>query len=292
MSQEARELLESPKPPLIVDVDNTSKLPKKFRMTTDVVPQDANPLPDLKGLAELRISGSGQFSQGGLRSMMQSIGDEPITIVDLRQECHGFVNGMAVSWYGQHNNANKGLSDSEVKHMEQTYFHELEEAESISFDQLARKSVDIGGPVTSPKLIQNEEQLVRSEGLEYKRFFVSDHHRPLDQVVDAYIEWVLELPANSWLHFHCRGGVGRTSSFMTMFDMMRHAGEVSFEDIMRRHILIGGKDFDLMDPDEPYKYALALERIEFIRTFYEYCLDQRAGKFTKSWSRWLENRSS
>ena len=63
---------------------------------------------------ELRCSGSGQASARGiadLSNQLQAVrkADEPLWIIDLRQESHGFWNGEAVSWHGPHNAANAGI---------------------------------------------------------------------------------------------------------------------------------------------------------------------------------------
>ena len=38
----------------------------------------------------------------------------PICIVDLREESHGFFDGIAVSWYGEHDWGNVGLTQEEA----------------------------------------------------------------------------------------------------------------------------------------------------------------------------------
>ncbi|NOU95851.1 protein tyrosine phosphatase [Paenibacillus sp. LMG 31456] len=277
---------------LVVERNNdSSELPKRFRMSRDaVIVDEVNAqIPDLKGFVELKASASGQYSQRELQSMKEAIGDLPIILVDLRQENHGFVNGMAVNWFGLHNGANKGLSNDEVIIKEQQLLNGLKNQPSITFDELKGKSVDIGGPVQDPKQILSEEELAEAEGLKYKRFFVTDHHRPLDQEVDHFIEWVKALPDDVWLHFHCRGGVGRASTFFCMYDMMRNADEVGFEDHTRRQMQIGGRDFQRMDPKDVYKYQAAVDRLTYVRQFYEYCVSNIGDGYTVSWTEWIAN---
>ncbi|UQZ83427.1 Effector protein hopD2 [Paenibacillus konkukensis] len=270
----------------IIDVDNQETLPKKFRMTTTPIPPGTEEPPNLSGLAELRASGSGQFSHNGLRLIRKAIGPGPLTVVDLRQESHGFVNGMAVSWYGEHNGCNKGLTHEDVCAEERRLLDEAGQAPELVFDRLPNKSVDLDAALTGPRKVQTEEELVLSEGAGYIRFFVTDHHRPLDGEVDRFIRYVNGLPAGMWLHFHCRGGVGRTTSFMLMYDMLRNAKEVGRDDLLRRHVLIGGKDVGRTDPQDQYKYEPALERLAFIHRFYDYCAGNRDG-YATTWSEWL-----
>lgn len=278
---------------LVVERDNDKDdLPKRFRMCTSEISGEESVLPDLQGFVELKASASGQYSQRQLQTMKKSIGDVPIILVDLRQENHGFVNGMAVNWFGLHNGANKGMTNEEVLSKEQQLLDDLRTQPSITFDQVKGKSVDIGGPVQEPKQIMSEAQLAEQEGVGYKRFFVTDHHRPSDAEVDRFVEWVKTLPEDVWLHFHCRGGVGRASSFFCMYDMLRNADTIDFEPITQRQVLIGGRDFQRMDPSETYKYGAALERLAFIKSFYTYCSEHIDNQFDKSWSQWLEETNS
>src|SRR5699024_5080889 len=90
---------------VIVDLDDKEQLQKRIRTTSDSVNKEENEGINLEGLKDLKSSGSGMISKKGLIKIKQEIGDYPITVVDLRQESHGFVNGMAVSWFGKWNYA-------------------------------------------------------------------------------------------------------------------------------------------------------------------------------------------
>ena len=66
----------------------------------------------------------------------------------------------------------------------------------------------------------------------YCRFPTTDHVRPRDTEVDAFVAFASTLPTDTWLHFHCRGGDGRTTTFLVMHDTMHNAPGVSIEDIL------------------------------------------------------------
>lgn len=68
----------------------------------------------------------------------------PIIIVDLRQESHGFINGVAISWVDNHNKANKGLTKEAVLSDENTRLTRLQ---SI----LLNKPMYIGDRTLIPK---------------------------------------------------------------------------------------------------------------------------------------------
>ena len=41
-------------------------------------------------------------------------------------------------------------------------------------------------------------------------------------------------------HFHCKEGIGRTTTFMIMYDIMKNYKEVSLNDIIKRQYLPSG----------------------------------------------------
>lgn len=85
---------------LVVDlVHDVNALPKNFRKTTNLAVIENNKDINLTGLDKLNISGSSQFSVNNLPMLIDAIGTSlPITVIDLRQESHGFINEYAVSW--------------------------------------------------------------------------------------------------------------------------------------------------------------------------------------------------
>lgn len=93
---------------LVVDlVHDVNALPKNFRKTTNLAVIENNKDINLTGLDKLNISGSSQFSVNNLPMLIDAIGTSlPITVIDLRQESHGFINEYAVSWADEKNNAN------------------------------------------------------------------------------------------------------------------------------------------------------------------------------------------
>ena len=277
----------------IVDTANVYEFPKRFRTTKAPMDLETEELPNLDGLEELKASASGRFSRKGLQLIKDIIGNVPITIVDLRQESHGYVNGMAISWYGEQNAANKDLGADEVKEIERNLLNQLICSKSIIFGEVKGKSACVPDPISDPKIVQSEEEMVKSEGCEYMRFYVTDHHRPSDSEVDSFIEFVKIVPQGQWLHFHCRGGSGRASTFITLYDIFRNSKYVSLEDILTRQVLIGGKDFtNNIHHKDLSKQKAAIERIEFIAKFYDYCINNCETNFEVLWSQWMEKEKA
>ena len=85
-------------PVLIWDVDPEleKSLPRNFRTTDDRLKASKGQMPANTGLADLRASGSGEFTADSLKLLLARTRGA-VTVFDLRQETHIFVNGLPVS---------------------------------------------------------------------------------------------------------------------------------------------------------------------------------------------------
>ena len=278
------ESVQSSKVNIVIDTENKDVLPKKFRTINDTINSEKVGNVNLAGMSDLNISGSGALSEKGLAMIKEKIGNKPIIDIDLRQEDHGFLNGMGISWFGENDQANKGLLREQVIADEKDKLNQISQDKHATFDQLPKgKSINTIKEINNPESVQTEEELAKDLGMSYLRIPVTDHEKPLDDQVDLFVQSIINLPQGTWIHFHCRGGAGRTTTFMSMYDMMHNANSVSFEDIMKRQTLIGGSDL-LKGDDEDANQI----RPDFMKMFYNYCKDNQDG-FQTSWSQWLKN---
>ena len=253
--------------------------PKDFRKTTDLTIIKDNKNLNLSGLDKLNISGSQQFSEYNLPLLIKGIDTSlPITVVDLRQESHGFINGLPVSWTDSKNNANVGLTREQVL---------LDEANKLKSIKLYEPMTFYNNPKETivPTKVQNEEELVNSKGLSYNRITVRDGGIPTDDMVDYFIEFIMAQPQNSWLHFHCKAGFGRTTTYMIMYDMAKNYKEVSAEEIIKRQL--GLANFNENTIQSFYNN----ERISFLNKFYEY-IKTNGDSFKIKWSEWKKTSSN
>jgi protein-tyrosine phosphatase len=134
-----------------------------------------------------------------------------------------------------------------------------------------------------------EQNIVEGAGAYYVRIIVTDHTRPLDDEVDRFILAVRALPQDCWAHFHCEAGLGRTTTFMVLYDILRNANRVSLEDIvLRQKILSHG--YDVLQPDESgnWKAPYATDRAAFVRAFYNYARANPNGR-PQLWSESLKS---
>jgi hypothetical protein len=259
-------------------LDHYDIFPKDFRKTTDLTIIKDNKNLNLSGLDKLNISGSQQFSEYNLPLLIKGIDTSlPITVVDLRQESHGFINGLPVSWTDSKNNANVGLTREQVLLDEANKLKSIKLYEPITFYNNPKETI-------VPTKIQNEEELVNSKGLSYNRITVRDGGIPTDDMVDYFIEFIMAQPQNSWLHFHCKAGFGRTTTYMIMYDMTKNYKEVSAEEIIKRQL--GLANFNENTIQSFYNN----ERISFLNKFYEYC-KANGDSLKIKWSEWKKTSS-
>src|SRR6266404_7952880 len=239
-------------PVLIWDVDPklAAALPRNFRTTDDPIKANKSQIPSDTGLADLHASGSSEFTADGLKLLLARTRG-PVTVFDLRQETHIFVNGLPISWFATGDWANVGRSQGVIEADERARVESLKLGSKI----VVRPGAAVKKPGATPSMPQNvtvghasmEREFVKPNQAAYVRVTVTDHCRPLDNEVDGFILAVRALPENGWAHFHCEAGRGRTTTFMVLYDMLRNAARVPMEDIVRRQQLLG-YDYDVLCP--------------------------------------------
>ncbi len=280
--------LQDQEPKLIINMEDTNALPRNFRKAQTPFLKERSSevvyLPVRNGLDKMNMSGSSQYSKGALQVILKNVGRGPVYLIDLREESHGFINDHAASWFVERNWKNLGLTPQEIESDQQTRLLEVHHMGKafVYYDKHEENPNEM-----LVKNVSSEERLAKNLKVNYKRFYVTDHMRPRDEVVDEFIQFVKSLPDKNWLHFHCKGGKGRTTTFMAMFDMMHNSRSVSFEDIILRQWLIGGIKLDDPEKDAEWKEFYVGERYEFLRNFYKYCREHP--QFDISWSEYTHN---
>ena len=243
---------------IIQDSESISDLPQHFRKTNNI--NDIAKLKSLNliGMDKLNISGSGQFTEFNLPLIQKEIGNDfSIIDVDLREESHGFINGIAISFANSKNNANKGLSYDDI----------------IATENKNLSSIKINEPLTifntnktiTPIRVENENQLVTNKNISYLRIPVTDGELPNDDMVKYFVDFVNNQPENTWLHFHCKAGVGRTTTFMIMYDIIKNCNQVNLNDIIARQVLLSRiRSRNAVD-------FFIGKRYKFLKDFYNDC---------------------
>ena len=285
-----------------LDNEDRSVLPRNFRTVRSAfrpVParyapeMDTAYVPTRKGLDGLRISGSSQFSEKQLTEVIRQLRpltQGPVYIVDLRQESHGFVNGLPVSWYGERNWANRGETHRAVLADERQRLDALR-GKVVTITRLGKKEKDRSFSVRADTVL-TEQELTARQGLLYARFTNTDHVWPAAEELDSFLRFVRSLPADAWLHFHCEAGEGRTTAYMTMYDMLRNP-DVPYKDIVYRQCLIGGVYTPYLGKGKKsWRRPYYAEKKKMLRLFYQYVQENRDTGYAVSWSAWLARRGS
>lgn len=270
-----------------VEPEGTGVLPLNFR-TARYPLKRAAWKPVTTGLTGLRISGSANPVPGQMKFLVRELrkdaGSGPIYIVDLRQESHGYFNGKSVSWYGKDNWANVGLTTEAVLKDEARRLA-LTQGKLVKTTEFARgKAVNEGTLLVTTPL--TEAGVVKAAGVRYVRFALTDQVAPNPEQVDAFLKFYKDLPRDAWLHFHCQAGMGRTTTLMTMVDIINNAALVPVEDIASRQYLLNGSNLlgDTGAPGDDWHGSAKLDRARFIKYFYDYV--QTHPKLNKPWSSW------
>lgn len=243
---------------LVSDANPNAQWPKRFRIM------------DQHGL---KIIGSGQFTKSQLIKIKNKI-NAPMILIDLRQECHGFADDTPISWYGPRNNGNKNKSPSFIQFEQQQLFEKLGQASEIKVHNILAKEKDgrIADtslfPVKAQKLY-SEQTLAQQLGITYQRFYVTDHTAPSITQVKAFKQLLENTPKDTWIYFHCRGGAGRTTTFMVLYDIFKRGKSMGLDAILDDHVKIGGKDLRVFPDKTSYKYSDAVKRLEFIKYIYQ-----------------------
>ncbi len=271
---------------------SASAEPRNFRLMTDAWQNDLRGRePSRAGLDMLWASASGQPSESSMETIRKKIWeqqpDAQIFMIDLRQESHGFVNSLPVSWYVEKNTANAGKTAREVERDEVERLNNLRGIET-TFEPLGNADKNTFKPITIiPRFMTTERELCDKLGINYVRFAAADMQFPAPEVVDDFILFVANLPDNAWLHFHCQAGHGRTTTFLVMYDILKNP-DVSLAEICKRQYLLGGSNLLLEPQGDDWYSKKSRDHAKKIRLFYDFVQGTRAEQIGLQWSEWLK----
>ena len=289
-------------PVLVVDAEASRlKMPSAFRSTKDTFSvkkvqkwvRENKKLPSRNGMDLISASASAQFSDLAFRNLVKVLGEEKkLYFIDLRLESHGFAGGHAVSLYGRHNAANRGMNITQSDQVEKDFLKEISKKSPAHIYKLIEKKegeiLKVIPLRIHPAPVQTEKELVESYGAEYRRFKTLDHGIPDIETMTAFSEFVKNLPEGTHLHFHCRGGRGRASQYMVYYDILKNAKKVDLQDILDRQYLIGNKQLQSISKSsyKAWKRKGAEDRLKQISYVYEFAKDPK-GYGKCSWKEWL-----
>lgn len=187
--------------------------------------------------APLRASGSHQLDAAMFADVVNRIADggpdlRRLLVVDLRQESHVFLDGRAVSWCADKDWSNVGQTTTWIAQDELSQLAKLSAAPDQLIYAIEKDVADGNVKVLATTQIHvaraaTEEMILAALqsrlAISYLRIPVTDHCAPEDDAVRVLLGMMGTVDSTTWVHFHCHGGDGRTTTFLTMYDMLNFA---------------------------------------------------------------------
>ena len=231
-------------------------------------------LPDrFRDIPNLNISGSAQFTSEQVTNLRDGINKPNICIVDLRQESHGLVNDYAISFFNPTKDLNNGFTTEQTIKTEDLLLSKIKLNDNLN---IYRKTGVLFKELTVD-FVSNESSVVNKSGMEYKRYAVKDNGAPTAEIVDQFVEFVKTKPSDLHLHFHCDAGEGRTTTFMSMYQILMNNNNLSLEQILSYQYNVGGVNIH----DNKTQF-------EFLEDFYNYVSKNKSNNYTTTYSEWIK----
>lgn len=261
------------------DLDN-------FRTTDQPFVRSADSLPTRKGLDTLRASGSGLLMETALNRTFGPT-HAPLFVVDLRPHSLHYYRGIPLRWFGLHVDVETGAIRPRHEKAGTTFKKRLNALGQTLKWRLRQAHYGATPQTLTLSHLESEESMVRRLGFGYVNIDGDRHTVHTDAGVDRFLGFLDTLPPRVWVHFHCGAGRGRTTIFMTLYDIYRHGREAPLSDIVRRQYLLGGEDmFDTVPwPNGTWTAQSLADRKQLMIDFHRYVNDpQGLGK--TPWSTW------
>ena len=212
----------------------------------------------------------------------RNIHPSKIVIIDLREESHFFANGIPFTITDKHENPSGDYRFPNETKIQRDLIAEknivleprkldvdrhgswknakgkTKEAMHKKYSKLPNKPVHLSAPI-----IKTEAELCKNYGVQYWRMPLTDHYPPEKAAIREFIKFVSSLPKDTWIHIHCRGGEGRTTTFLSILEMMRFKNH-SLYDVLTRQHRIGGKDL-LKMPSQVERQQAVRDGLDVIR---------------------------
>ncbi len=256
---------------------------------------------DLKTVP-FRASGSRQLDKPRLKSTLEEVAKlvapgGRIYLVDLREESHLFFDDSAVSWYADKDFANVGQPLAWIHADELAQIEKIKKVPTTRVFSIAKDDQHRVTPTGSAEVTvgsgETEEQFAAGlrvgRAVEYVRLPVTDHCTPRGETLVRFIDLIQRIVCDrDWVHFHCRGGSGRTAMFLALYDMLSWARSgvsefPSLEEFARRQCELfpyclspegcGDCDDAVTDAtvraEHDWKFVLGLTRWRFLAAWHD-----------------------
>ena len=199
------------------DPDDDPSWPTNLRRGTDL--QDT----------PFRASGSHQLDVSRLATALKSVApsNAQLYLVDLREESHLYFGKHAVSWYADKDFANVGqtlawiVADeaalAAINAQRETQVFCINEDDQGNVAPTGYRELFVESAATEEEVAAQMSPSFRPN---YIRIPVTDHCMPSTDALNRFVKLCHSLKPDEWVHCHCHGGDGRTTTFLALFDMV------------------------------------------------------------------------
>lgn len=204
-----------------------------------------------------------------------------VMVVNLREDDGYYRGDHPISYYGMYFQNNELQINNTSKQNKQWLFSLRRWLEGLPshIEELRKEKYN-----TEQEGLENIGVHYTNFELERKDFAVNWGF--VDQAVDIFEK----IPENTWVHFHCAGGRGRTTSMAMLYDIFRNGKTTPLSDVFRHHYCLGGED--ILDTEVRPFGTWSKENLEgrkaLIVTFHEY-INAPDGYPHKKWTQWLQD---
>jgi hypothetical protein len=232
---------------------------RNFRTTQDGI--SSTEQVDLRGLREIKASGGAAVHFLDLKRRLSHIKEKKL-IVDGMTELHGYLLGIPTTFLAY-------------------------QARRLNWKYKIRRFLLTGTQqICSDRVVSESEEAIKN-GFSYINLNAGSRFIPSHEKIDEMVTVLENLPTDTWVHFHCHHGKGRTSMMLVMLDIMKNAPTVSLHDIVKRQHLLGSEDLlnTTVWARGTYTKKQLEQRRDFITQFYEFVCQRKAGG-SQLWSEW------
>jgi hypothetical protein len=148
-------------------------------------------------------------------------------LVDLREESHLYFGKHAVSWYADKDFANVGqtlawivadeAARAAINAQRETQIFCINEDDQGNVAPTGYRELFVESTATEEQVAAQMSPSFRPN---YMRIPVTDHCMPSTEALKRFVNFCYGLNSDEWVHCHCHGGDGRTTTFLTLFDMV------------------------------------------------------------------------
>ena len=222
----------------------------------------ANNFRDLK-LFNLKASASAQFDETELQNIVNKYPDDKITIVDLRLEYHGFINGSPIT-FRNHDLSSDSFNISKEKNI----FLDLINDKHFATETLKHYSRSLNNIKIKESF--NEEEIAKKYNCNYRRFPLKDHHFPTLEQFSNIVNFLkdIENDPKQRIHVHCAAGKGRTAIFLAIYDILKNYYNSTINEIFTRQAKLGGANLANIEYEDEWSHSQK-QNIQMLYDFYE-----------------------